>query len=238
MTKRDVKQRLERIRVICFDVDGTLVHHEARKTVWQILNRRWLEGSAVDGRRFEDFKAGRITYDQWVSLDLGDWKAKDVRREQIEQAIGEELHAVEGARPTIEALRARGYRIAVISGTIDVTVRRLLGDACFDRIYANRIFFDGDGRIIGWEATPFDVWGKARALDLIAEEFGTNHEACAFVGDAWNDLSVLRHAGVGIAFHPKGDDVRAAADVVVEDGPLTRLLEFFPHRADLVEDDR
>ncbi len=216
------------IRVICFDVDGTLVEHPQDKTVWQILNRRYLEGDAINGQRFADFKEGRITYAQWVELDVGDWIDRGVVQEQIESAIKSDLRAVEGARVTVEALRERGYRVAVISGTIDVTLNNLLAGLHFDRVYSNRLFFNADGTISGWEATPYDVWGKPDALDRISEEFGVPKSQCAFVGDAWNDISVLQHAGVGIAFRPKGDDVRAAADIVLEGGSLEQLLELFP----------
>lgn len=222
-----VRDRLQGIRVVCFDVDGTLVEHPENKTVWQILNGRFLEGDAVNGRRFQDFKEGRISYPEWVKLDVEDWIARDVRRDQIESCIRAELAPVPGALDTIRALRARGYRLAVISGTIDATLAGLLGELPFERVYTNRIHFGEEGRITGWDPTPFDVWGKPEALDRIAGELGLAREQCAFVGDAWNDLSVLRHAGVGIAFRPKGDDVREAADIVIEEGPLTALLELF-----------
>lgn len=221
-------ERCRDIRVICFDVDGTLVEHPQDKTVWQILNRRYLDGDAVNGRRFADFKEGRISYPRWVELDIGDWQARGILRDQIESAIAADLSAVEGARATVQTLSERGYRVAVISGTIDVTLDKLLPGLPFDRVYSNRIFFNDDGTIRGWQATPYDVWGKPEALDRIGEEFGVPRSQCAFVGDAWNDISVLKHAGLGIAFRPKGDDVRAAADFVVEDGSLEQLLELFP----------
>lgn len=221
-------ERARSIRVICFDVDGTLVQHPLHKTVWQVLNERYVDGDAVNGERFARFKAGELTYPDWVRLDVMDWIERDVRREHIAAAIRAELFATPGAHATIDALKERGYRVAVISGTIDATLGELLGGVRFDRCFTNRLHFHDDGRIASWEATPYDVHGKPQALDRIAHELGVTREACAFVGDAWNDLAVLRHAGLGIAFHPKGDDVRAAADLVIEDGPLTALLDVFP----------
>ncbi|RMF73478.1 MAG: HAD family hydrolase [Acidobacteria bacterium] len=212
-------------RLVAFDVDGTLVHHPDGKTVWQVLNRRFLDGDAINGRRFEMFRAGRISYPQWVALDVGDWIARDVRRAQLEEVIRAELRAMPGAAETVAALRRHGVRVAVISGTIDLTLSTLLPDLEFDRVYTNRIWFDDQGRIAGWQATPYDVTGKPEALRALAREFGVPLERTVYVGDAWNDLGVLREAGLGIAFHPKGDDVRQAADAVIEDGPLTRVLD-------------
>lgn len=220
-------ERARDIRVVCFDVDGTLVQHPGHKTVWQVLNEKYLDGDAINGERFARFKAGTLSYPEWVRLDVMDWIARDVRREHIVAAIRAELRATDGARETIEALKARGYGVAVISGTIDATIGELLDGVVFDRCFTNRLHYHDDGRIRAWEATPYDVAGKPKALDRIAAELGVTSSACAFVGDAWNDLAVLRHAGFGIAFHPKSDDVREAADLVIESGPMTALLDVF-----------
>ena len=220
--------RNARVRVICFDVDGTLVHHPAGKTVWQVLNDRFLGDPALNAARFEDFRVGRLSYAEWVALDVGDWVVRGADRGQIEKIIRETLTVVHGARETLEALRRRGYRLAVISGTIDLTLDLLLEGFPFDRVFTNKLFFDGKGRICGWLATPYDVGGKARALDRVAAEFGVDARRCAFVGDHWNDLAALERAGLAIAFHPKDDEVRGAADIVIEGGSLTRLLDIFP----------
>ncbi len=216
------------IRVICFDVDGTLVEHAEGKTVWQVLNERFLATATLNRERLAAFRSGRLRYAEWVALDVGDWVCAGVRRDQIEDEIRATLRPVDGALETLRTLRARGYRVAVVSGTIDLTLQLLLGDCVFDRVFSNRLFFGSGGEICGWQATVYDMEGKARALREIAAEFGVGSEACAFVGDHWNDLAALECAGLGVAFCPKDDAVRMAADVVLEEGPLTRLLEIFP----------
>lgn len=216
------------IRVIGFDVDGTLVHHDDGKTVWQVLNERFLPTPTLNRERFAMYQAGRLTYAEWVALDIGDWRARGVCRADIEDAIHRELRVVDGARETMDTLRARGYRLAIISGTLDITLELLLAGLSFDAVFTNRIYFEATGAIAGWDATRYDVEGKARALGELAARFRCRTTSCAFVGDHWNDLPALAEAGLGIAFCPKDDAVRAAADVVVEEGPLTRLLDLFP----------
>lgn len=217
-----------KLRVVCFDVDGTLVHHAEGKTVWQVLNERFLGSDARNTERLLLFQAGRLAYDEWVRLDITDWIDRDVRRDDIETAIRDTLTLVPGALETMDTLRRRGYGLAIVSGTLDVTLELLLGGFTFDHVYSNRIHFADDGRIASWSATRYDVEGKARALAEIAAAFGVTPADCAFVGDHWNDLPALRLAGLAVAFCPKDDVVRQAAHVVIENGPLTNLLPHFP----------
>lgn len=219
------------IALVCFDVDGTLVEHPEGKTVWQVLNERFLATKTLNVERLAAFRSGRIRYAEWVALDVGDWACAGVRRGAIEDAVRECLRPMPGAVETIATLRERGYRVAVVSGTIDLTLSLLLPGCRFDRVYSNRLYFGSAGEISGWQATVYDMEGKARALRELAAEAGIGTNACAFVGDHWNDLAALECAGLAVAFHPKDDAVREAADVVIEDGPLTRLLELFPDRS-------
>jgi len=217
---------------VFFDVDGTLVHHPREETVWQVLNRAFLGDDARNEERFRRFLAGDLAYADWVALDVGDWIERDVRRDDIVDVIRRELAPAPGARETIVELHRRGYRLAVISGTLDVVIETLLPGLPFDRVLTNRIEFGPDGRITGWRATPYDVDGKGEAVEMIAREMGLPPRRCAFVGDHWNDLAAFARVGTAIAFHPKDERVRAAADLVIESGPLDALLPWFPGVAD------
>ncbi len=218
----------EEIRIVAFDVDGTLIQHRDHQTVWQLLNARWLPTAGLNRDRFVAYREGRITYAEWVDLDIGDWVAQGVLRHEIEAVIKSELAATPGAVATVAELHRRGYRVVVVSGTLDLTLELLLADTVFHEVFTNKIWFHPDGRIRGWRATPFDVAGKAVALKSLSRALGLTEANVAFVGDGWNDISALACAGLGIAFHPKQDEVRSAAQVVFDDGPLTQLLELLP----------
>jgi len=220
--------RARNVRVVCFDVDGTLVEHAEDKTIWQILNVTFHDGAELNKLRFGAFQSGLISYDEWVALDILDWKSRGVRRQSIADLIESSLVPAEGARETIDGLRRRGLRVVVISGTLGITLDLLLPGLRFDKVFTNEIEFDDEGRISGWRATPFDVHGKAAAIELVASEFDVSPEQCAFVGDGWNDLHAFERAGYGIAYKPKIEEVRSAADVVIESGSLTRVLELIP----------
>lgn len=214
-----------RVDLVCFDVDGTLIKHPENKVVWQVLNQRFLGDDSVNADRFARYRSGEITYAEWVALDVGEWQRLGVTREQMVDALGE-LRLVTGARETLSVLKERGYKLAVISGTLDISLETLFPDHPFADVFCNRIHFGEDGHITGWTATPYDMEGKAQALKMIAAREGFPLERCAFVGDHHNDLAAAQVAGLAIAFDPKSPELEEVADAVIRSADLQDILPF------------
>ncbi len=177
--------------------------------------------------RYRLYRNGEITYAEWVALDVGDWLKAGATRAQILDAIGG-LRLIGGAHATLGELKRRGYKLGIISGTLDIVLETLLPEHPFDDVFVNRLFFDGRGILTGWRATPYDVDGKARALRDIAAREEIPMARCAFVGDAMNDLEVAREAGFAIAFNPKCDELIEACGAFVRGDDLSLLLPHFP----------
>jgi len=216
---------LRRFDLVAFDVDGTLVEHRQGKTVWEVLNERFTGSDDQNRERFERYRAGRLSYAEWVTLDVTSWRDAGATREQMVAALGP-LRLVHGARETLAALKGRGVRLAIISGTLDLLLDTLFPDHPFDEVYTNRIWFDEEGAIAGWLATPFDMEGKGIALRAIAMREEVPLSRCAFVGDHANDLSAARVAGFTVAFNAKSPELEALAGAVVRSESLEDIL---PH---------
>jgi phosphoserine phosphatase len=214
-----------RFALVAFDVDGTLVHHPEDKTVWEVLNRRFTGSDDQNALRWEQYASGKLSYAEWVELDVASWRDAGATRETIVGSFGE-LTLVRGARETLHELKSRGARLAVISGTLDLLLDTLFPDHPFDEVYTNHIAFDGEGRIAHWKATPFDMDGKGIALRSIALREDIPLARCAFVGDHANDLAAARLAGFSIAFNPKSKELESAASAVVRSHDLRDIL---PH---------
>jgi len=209
--------------LVAFDVDGTLINSDDGRVVWQLLNERY-DPELGNAKRFKAYMRKEITYPQWVDLDVGTWVEADARRDDIAAVITRHLRLVPGAAETIQALAGRGYRLAVISGTIDLTLELLLPEHPFEQVFTNKIWFHDDGRIAGWEATPFDMDGKADALISLARSMDIPLRRTVYVGDNFNDVQVMDAAGLAVAFEPKGPEVEQAADRVLW-GDMRGLLE-------------
>ena len=214
-----------RFDLVAFDVDGTLVHHPEDKTVWEVFNLRFTGSDHQNSERWELYRQGKLSYAEWVTLDVEGWRRAGATRDELIAAM-EGLHLVQGARETMDALKREGMRLAVISGTLDLLLDTLFPDHPFDEVYTNRIAFDEAGRIASWTATPFDMDGKGVALRAIAMREEIPLSRCAFVGDHANDLAAARLAGLALAFNPKSAELEESAHAVVRSGDLRDLL---PH---------
>ena len=190
-----------------------------------MLNREFIGSAEINRQRYEDFKAGRLSYSDWVALDIGGWKKVGVTRDEMIAAFGA-LELVPGTREALDSLKQQGTRLVVISGTLDLMLNTLLPDPPFDEIHANHIGFDQDGKISHWRATPFDMQGKEKLLRAISLREKIPLRRCGFVGDSSNDVWIARAAGRSVAFNPRCEKLEQVADVVVRSDDLRDLL---PH---------
>jgi len=222
------RQQGKPVDLVAFDVDGTLVENHSGKVVWQVLFEHFGCDVAWSKERYKAFREGKISYREWVDLDVGEWVARGATRDAMVEAIRTHLRLSPGARGVVHELKSRGYRLAVISGTLDIVLDVLFPDHPFDCVFTNKLFFGPNGLITSWEATPFDMDGKEQGLQTAAQTLGTTPARCAFVGDHINDIAALRLAGLPIAYDPKDEEVARHARVILPRGGLRGLLHLFP----------
>jgi len=215
------------IRLVAFDLDGTLI--EGTVFIWQTLHQAFSTDALARRQAAEDFRAGRIDYRQWFEEDLRLLKQAGADRRGMERVLAG-LRPAQGGRRVLQELRRRGYRLAVISGSLDLALNYFYSEELFDHVLINRVFFDEKGHIRGGRHTPYDLDRKAEGLRLLAHKEGISTAQCAFVGDNVNDLEVMRIAGLAVAIDPKRPELLSFARLVLERGGLPRLLEIFPAR--------
>jgi phosphoserine phosphatase len=219
--KRDVRP----YDLVAFDVDGTLVQAPNGWTVWEVLNERFTGTAESNRERYAQYLAGKLSYADWVALDVRGWRDAGAGREELVRAF-EPLRLVPGVREGLAELRRRGLRLFAISGTLDLMLQTLYPDHPFEEVYANHIGFDDQGRISHWRATPFDMDGKAKALRAVALREGIPLARCAFVGDSGNDVWIAREAGRTVAFNPRSAELERIAHVSVRAADFRAVL---PH---------
>jgi phosphoserine phosphatase len=211
-------------RVVCFDVDGTLV--DDTLFIWESLHEHFRTDQEAREQARDDYFSGRLDYPGWFQHDIELLRAAGATRGGIVARI-RSMRPMTGAQETLEALTRWGYRLAVISGSIDLVLAELFPAEPFAHVLINRFHFDSAGELIGGEPTPFDLERKADGLREVARREGVTPAECAFVGDNFNDVEAAREAGLGLAFNCQSPELEAAADLVVPGRDLRAILPCF-----------
>jgi len=144
------------------------------------------------------------------------------------EVMVEVVHALEltpGARSLVRTMRAHGAYTALVSGGFTFASEPVAELCGFHEQHAN-VLLHMDGRLSGEVQEPIlGMHAKLARLRELCERLDLHaRQACA-VGDGANDLAMLDHAGLGVAFHGK-PKVREEARFRVDHSDLTALLYF------------
>jgi phosphoserine phosphatase len=123
--------------------------------------------------------------------------------ESVLEDIAANLPITEGAEKLINALRALGYKTAILSGGFTYFGKYLQQKLGIDYVHANELAIENGkvtGEVVG---RVVDGQRKAELLKEIATIERLNLAQVIAVGDGANDLPMLGIAGLGIAFRAK-----------------------------------
>ncbi|MBN1157150.1 HAD family phosphatase [Candidatus Woesearchaeota archaeon] len=213
-----------RIKLICFDLDGTVVENV---TAWETIHDYFKVDSGRRAEAKRRFFDGEISYTDWAHHDVGMWVEKRITKKKILEAIGK-IRLMPGARETLLALRKKGIKMAIISGSLDVLLEKTIPDyrEIFDYVFITKLIFDKKGLVTGSIPTWHDYEHKATALRDIAKKENISLKETAFVGDHDNDVEIAKAAGFSIAFNSKSKQLNLAVDVVIKKKDLREILQY------------
>lgn len=213
------------MKLICFDLDGTIIDETI--FIWQTIHDALQTDKELRKKYMEQYHNGEINYSEWADIDINMWKEKGANKEKLMQAISA-LRLMDGAKETLKELKKKGYTLAIISGSLNIALEKVLPDykKIFDHVYINKLYFDSNGDILHLEPTDYDVEHKATALKQIVVKENIDLKDTVFIGDNWNDIHIAETAGFSIAFNCKSDELAQISDVVIMEKDLRKVLEF------------
>ena len=219
-------------RLIVFDVDGTLIDAEM---IDELANAAGVGGkvSEITSRAMN----GEIEFKQALKERVRLLKGLPV---EVLNSIVENLDVTPGAEELIIALKALGYKIALISGGFTQFVEKIKQELGIDYAYANKLVIE-DGKLTGDVVDPIiDAERKAELMREIAEKENLLMEQVVAVGDGANDRFMLQNSGLGIALYPKAVLQKVASGVITKDNlagilyclgaPEDKLKELVPDK--------
>ena len=219
-------------RLIVFDVDGTLIDAEM---IDELAKAAGVGGkvSEITSRAMN----GEIEFKQALKERVHLLKGLPAT---VLDSIVDNLDVTPGAEELIIALKALGYKIALISGGFTQFVEKIKEKLSIDYVYANKLVIE-DGKLTGEVVEPIiDAERKAELIREIAQNENLLMEQVVAVGDGANDRFMLQNSGLGIALYPKDVLQKVASGVITKDNlagilyclgaPEEKLKELVPDR--------
>lgn len=221
-----VAQMLRRHKLVCFDMDSTLIGQEV------IVELAQMAGVADKVSEItEQAMRGEIDFSESFAKRVA--LLKDVDISVIDRIISERISFSEGAFAIISALNAMGCRTVLISGGFEPFAKYVADTLGMDRYFANPLMTMGDKLTGTVSEHILDGKEKARIVARLADEMSIDMEEVVCVGDGANDLPMMAISDIGVAYKAK-PIVRAKADCAVNITGLEGVLYAMGHRFDKV----
>jgi phosphoserine phosphatase len=149
----------------------------------------------------------------------------------VDEVLKTRITLTPGGRELVATMRAHGAYTCLISGGFTLFTNAIAAMLGFAENRANELVVR-DGKLTGEVKEP--ILGRAAkfaTLIELTEAFDLDDIDTLAVGDGANDLDMIQHAGLGVAYHAK-PAVATAAAARIDHGDLTALLYAQGYRRD------
>ncbi len=142
---------------------------------------------------------------------------------KLVEVIKQRITLTPGARELVQTMKKHGAYSALISGGFTQFTAYVARQCGFDDHQANQLEIV-KGILTGKPIEPvLGQKSKLRAITEMTLMHSLSFSQTMAVGDGANDISMLKRAGLGVAYHAK-PAVREMANAVINHGDLTALL--------------
>ncbi len=179
------------ILLASFDMDGTVLEHDSS---WVAIHKHF--GTTPKGEAsLKLYSEGKIDYREFMRRDISSWP-RGVTRREIDEVLSR--YKVRKEAPgTLEELRKRGIKTALVTSGIDILAEKVAKELCIDHWVANGLRFDHNGKVLSEGIGRVDPTRKDRAYSKLLSKIGIPNKRTIAVGDTIYDLAFLKSAAIG-----------------------------------------
>lgn len=209
-------------KLAVFDLDGVIFRHDSFFAQMYDEYNRWApkkEILKICGRYLKKNtkKAAEIVIGKmWKNLpDKGYW------------GIINGMKLNPGVREAIKELKKKGYNTMILTSSVEDAVRRAkrLLSGSIDFYICNKMETK-NGKLTGKFKWDVVFEGKGRLLRDFCRKKKIRLKDVVVVGDNENDISMMREAGLPIAFNSRSKKLKKACRVVVIGRDLREILKY------------
>src|SRR5450432_2672725 len=209
-------QALRRKKLFLADMDSTMIGQECIDELADFAGLKahvaGITERAMRGEiEFESALRERVALLRGMSVSV------------VDEVLAKRITPTPGGRELVATMRAHGAYTCLISGGFTLFTNAVAAMIGFQENRANQLRVQ-DGRFTGEVREP--ILGRATKLATLielTESFDLDDIDTLVVDDGANDLGMIQHAGLGVAYHAK-PAVAAAAAARIDHGDLTALL--------------
>jgi len=199
---------MENIKLVCFDVDGTLVDG----TAWLLLTEALGCSSEKASNIFNQAREGKISFREGERLFAKMFQESGNATREFINDFFESIDVKPDVKNLIFYLKQKGYLIYLISGGIDIYVGSIYKKLGVDGFYANSsLEFDKNDILqkINYRENQKRV--KLEQLQDLISKIGIDINQVVFIGDSNNDIDVFKATKHGIAISTTDEELKKAS---------------------------
>jgi len=212
--------RLADYGLVVMDMDSTLITIECIDEIADMVGIKPQVAAITEAtmrgeiKNFEESLRRRVAL--LKGLDFG----------ALQRVYDERLQPSPGAETMLAAVRAAGLKTLLVSGGFTFFTERLKSRLQLDFAHANTLE-TADGKLTGNVlGKVVDADEKARLVQVTCAQLGIPTSRAIVMGDGANDLTMMKLAGISVAFHAK-PVVRAQATHAINFGGLDVMPGWF-----------
>jgi phosphoserine phosphatase len=205
-----------RKKLLVADMDSTIINVECLDELADMAGLK-PQIAAITERAMR----GELPFESALRERVG--MLKGLPLSALEKTYAERVRLNPGAKNLLATMRAHGAQTLLVSGGFGYFTKRVAEAAGFHAERGNILLDDGEKLTGGIGEPILGREGKLKALEETVAALGIGLDEALAVGDGANDLSMIKRAGLGVAYHAK-PVVAEAAGASIMHNDLTALL--------------
>jgi phosphoserine phosphatase len=218
--KNNVKTiKQDEIELVVFDMDGVIIDTISS---WKYIHDYF---GTSNNHSVDDYLKGKIDDLEFIRRDVMLWqeKGKLITKNKLVEIVSD-VKLMQGTEKCINYLKKQDIKTAIISAGLDVFADIVKEKIDIDYVFCNGVKTDKDGRLTGEGILQVQLMYKDKNIENLSKKLNIPQGKIVSVGNSCFDIPMFEVSGLGIAFNPDDNCIRDAADYIVEEKDLTKII--------------